>query len=292
MGEGVFLGLTTVDIVSYVHRYPGSNEKLQADSQRVYAGGPAANAAVACAALGTSVSLITGLGNTVMAGLARDDLQRHNVKIIDWVENTSALPVLSSITVDESCGDRSVVYTNTATRMLQERALPENILVGASVVLLDGYYQAQAIKLAESARDRGIPVVIDCGSWKDGLDKVLPRVDYAICSENFLPPGCTDIESIITFLADLGIRRIAVSKGGRPLYAFDDGRETEISVQSVDVRDTLGAGDILHGAFCHFIARHDFFTSLLRAMELASVSCKYRGAREWIEYYIAVQPYQ
>lgn len=52
--------------------------------------------------------------------------------------------------------------------------------------------------------------------------------------------------------------------------------------------DTMGAGDILHGAFCHFILEHDYHTSLARAAEIASQSCTSLGTRNWIEQEIII----
>ena len=51
----------------------------------------------------------------------------------------------------------------------------------------------------------------------------------------------------------------------------------------VDVYNTLGAGDVFHGAYCHYLARGE---GAVEALELASAvaaeSCRYYGTREWI----------
>jgi len=112
----LFFGLTTVDIFNFVKSYPGSNGKVRAEEQMVYAGGPAANGSVACSALGKRTTLITGLGKHPLAGLSKNDLAQNGVKLLDWPEHPEQLPVLSSITVDLSNGDRSVIYTNTEKR--------------------------------------------------------------------------------------------------------------------------------------------------------------------------------
>ncbi|NET50891.1 MAG: sugar kinase, partial [Merismopedia sp. SIO2A8] len=49
--------------------------------------------------------------------------------------------------------------------------------------------------------------------------------------------------------------------------------------------DTLGAGDIFHGAFCHYILQQNFTESLVAAAEIASNSCKFFGTRRWMEFY-------
>ena len=45
--RGIFVGLSTVDILYAVAHQSGKNEKVTADSQQIIVGGPATNAAVA-----------------------------------------------------------------------------------------------------------------------------------------------------------------------------------------------------------------------------------------------------
>ena len=61
----------------------------------------------------------------------------------------------------------------------------------------------------------------------------------------------------------------------------------EILVPQVKAVDTLGAGDIFHGAFCfaYFQEKKTMRDSLEFAVAIASESVKYKGPREWIEKY-------
>ena len=72
------------------------------------------------------------------------------------------------------------------------------------------------------------------------------------------------------------------------MQALIAGRRTALEVPTVEVRDTLGAGDALHGAIVAAIARaglvESTVTDVLRfAVEVASVSCTASGARGWLE---------
>jgi len=281
MGSGLFLGLTTVDIFNYVSRYPASNEKIRARDQLVYAGGPAANAAVAYGFFGNNVQLITALGTQSLADLARDDLKKYGVDVVDVVDDPQQLPVLSSIIIDESSGDRSVVYSDTTGRKL----LPDSVIEiqeDTSILMLDGFYLPQALLVAEQAKNKGIPVVLDGGSWKEGLEDLLPLVNYGICSANFSPPGCRSEDEVFLYLRGMGVSNIAISKGGSSIQAWKDGKVRQVAVEAVEVVDTLGAGDILHGAFCHFIQFTDFCESLRLAANVATQSCKVKGTRAWM----------
>ena len=58
--------------------------------------------------------------------------------------------------------------------------------------------------------------------------------------------------------------------------------QSSIAVPNVETVDTLGAGDIFHGAFCHFILSNSYRRSLEAAAKVASESCRYFGTRQWI----------
>ena len=70
----VCVGLATVDLVQRVDRLPGLDEKAEAVSAEVAAGGPATNAAVTAAALGATVTLVTAVGAHPLGELIRADL--------------------------------------------------------------------------------------------------------------------------------------------------------------------------------------------------------------------------
>ncbi len=283
MHKGVFLGLATADIVYYVPHHPYNNQKMKAERQLAFAGGPASNAAVAFTAFGGQATLVTGLGSHPLAHVARQDLVDHQVHLIDCTDQPKRPPILSAIMVDLANGERCIVYSNTDVRKLRQDGISESTLEYIDILMLDGYYLPQAIQLAQWARQLHIPVVLDGGSWKEDLELLLPLVDYAVCSNNFFPPGCTDTAGVIAELGRYGIENIAITRDGDPIIAHCHGTTSEVPVMPIKAVDTLGAGDIFHGAFCHYILEHDFLRSLERAGEVASLSCTSLGTRAWIE---------
>ena len=283
MNKGLFLGLTTLDLLYGVSCHPGPNEKVKARWQLAFAGGPAANAAVAFSILSNEALLCSGLGKHPLSQLVREDLETHSVQLLDYVAARAEQPILSSIMVGPS-GDRCVVYSNTDTRTLKGPAEYRAMLDGCSVLLVDGYYLPQAIGVAAQAARDGVRVVLDGGSWKHGLENLLPYVDYALCSERFLPPGCSESGDVLHYLSEWNFKGYAISRGGNSIVASELDQNFSITVPEVTVRDTLGAGDILHGAFCHYIISHPFAQSLEKSARIASESCRYPGTREWIKH--------
>ncbi|MGZ5947604.1 MAG: PfkB family carbohydrate kinase, partial [Caulobacteraceae bacterium] len=76
---------------------------------------------------------------------------------------------------------------------------------------------------------------------------------------------------------------VAVTAGPGPILWRSGEGSGRIAPPTVEAIDTLGAGDIFHGAFCHAFAESgDFSASLARAAEVASLSCASWGPRAWI----------
>jgi sugar/nucleoside kinase (ribokinase family) len=73
---------------------------------------------------------------------------------------------------------------------------------------------------------------------------------------------------------------MAVTNGPGPIRWRTAEASGEITPPVVNAIDTLGAGDIFHGAFCHaFAIGQDFPASLAAAAEVAARSCARWGPR-------------
>ena len=156
------------------------------------------------------------------------------------------------------------------------------LLGGVALVLTDGFLPELALPLCREARARGIPVVLDGGSWKPWSGELVPHVDCAIVSERFFPGG-RKAPDVLAALHALGPKLAAVTRGERALSWSDGARRGEIVPPQVAAIDTLGAGDVFHGAFCHYrAAGADFPGALERAAEIAAQSCRHFGTRAWI----------
>lgn len=289
--HGLFIGLTTLDLIYQVTEPPKPNQKLVALDYTASAGGPATNAAVAFGALGGQASLLSVVGCHPMTQLIVADLQQCGVSLLDLDPAWSKSPPVSSIIVTKATGDRAVISINAAKLQATPAQIPTDVLQGVDIVLIDGHQIVVGSAIAEQAKALNIPVVLDGGSWKPGLETVLPLVNYAICSANFHPPNCHTPADMMAYLTHLGIAQIAVTQGGQPIWYGDSHRDSFtnrvqtglIPVPKIQPVDTLGAGDIFHGAFCHFILQTNFTEALAKAAEVAARSCLYFGTRQWID---------
>ena len=264
-------GLCTVDVVQRVDELPAPGEKVQSLSVAVAAGGPATNAAVTVAALGGSATLLSVLGAHPLAGLARADLAAQGVDVVDLLPDHPDPPSLSAIAVRDRDGERTVVSRN-AGGLARPIRLPE-LSGDFSAVLLDGHHPELALGVAKWARGRGIPVVLDAGSWKPVLDELLPLVDIAACSAQFRAPGSN--------LHERGVPTVITTAGSGPVRWSTMTASGEVPVPVVAARDTLGAGDVWHGALAFGVGRHELPELIGFANEVAAERVRHTGPRSW-----------
>lgn len=283
MSRGVFVGLSTIDVIYGVQSFPEPNSKITAQSQDVFVGGPATNAAITFAHLGGHASLVSALGRHPLATLVREELRKHCVRLIDLHPEFDEVPVISSVVVNSS-GERNVISANAARMGEVPVSVDDTICEEAAVVLVDSHYMQACEFWASTAQARGKQVVFDGGSWKQGTEELLGMVDTAICSADFHPPGCTNPEQTMEYIRSRGVKKVAISQGGAPIRYIDEGVPGTIEVPPVELVDTTGAGDILHGAFCFYAASGcNFAESLRAAAAVASESCRYTGTRGWMK---------
>jgi sugar/nucleoside kinase (ribokinase family) len=288
---GLFVGMTTLDLIYLAPQFPRSNEKLVAIDSTTAAGGPATNAAVAFQSLGNQAKLLSAIGQHPMTPMIRADLLDCGLSLWDLAPDRVESPPVSSIVITSGTGDRAVISINATRFQADITQIPTEILQDVQIVLIDGHQMAVGAAIAAQAKTLGIPVAIDGGSWKPGFETVLPYVDYAVCAANFRPPNCDSIDSVFDFLADFGIPYAAITQGAEPILYRDGLRPTfgqrgqsgEIPVPQIQSVDTLGAGDFFHGAFCHFILQMPFPEALGQAAVVAGRSCQSFGSRSWLQ---------
>jgi len=285
--KGLFIGMTTVDMQYLVDVFPQENLKSNAQGFQMATGGPATNAAAAFAILGGRSSLCAAIGEHAFTPFMRQDLAGYGIHIVDLSPESRQLPPFSSIITTKSSGERSVVAYMGSNTAAVISPLPGIAAGDFDIVLLDGFQMPVGQSIAIEAREKGIPVVLDGGSWKKGLESLLTVVDIAICSADFRPPGCdagSGPREVLDYLTASGVAFAAITRGEKPVLYYDGDQYGEIPVEQVKVVDTLGAGDIFHGAFCFYFAEQkDFAAALDKAARVAAKSCAFFGARAWGE---------
>lgn len=280
-----FVGRTTFDALYWLDALPAEDTKIFAEAFRAAPGGPACNAAITHALLGGRPTLISAVGKGPWARAVLDVLNRHGVRLVDLAAGSDYETPLTTVLVSRTGASRTIV--NPPQSAVQMRSLaggwePE---WGdrPRLVLTDGFHLEEMFPLLRSCRTAGAAICLDGGSWKPGTEELAPLLTAAICSERFALPGCPpDPEATLAWFIAQGVPYVAVTRGAKPILGLDRGRRFEIEVERIEPVDTLGAGDVLHGAFCFFFSQDaDFENALQKAAVIATRSCRALGIDCW-----------
>lgn len=282
--RALFVGLTTIDIQYFINEIPVSNTKIKTDIPDVLVGGPATNAAVAFAYLNKTATLASPAGLNAFSSFIDQDLNKVGVDHFDLAYGQEFETILATVLTSKN-GDRTIVTHNP--KELESAISPLKLidLVEPQVLLLDGFYPEFSLQCAKICKKSGIPVISDCGSWKPQFEELLKHIDIAICSADFMPPGCTNRDELFEFMDPKNVKSVVVSNGASEIEYLSKGKKGRVAVPKIKVKDTLGAGDFLHGAFCYyFLEGCDVAEALKKASSLASFTCNFKGTRDWLNF--------
>lgn len=266
--KGLFVGLCTKDILYYIDEFPKNNHKTKTEVFDTYIGGPAANAAITYAALGGDSTLATCLGNSRESLAIKEELNAYGVKVLDYSEYDE-LPNMASVFIAGD-GKRTIVSGQHPFLVNREYATDNY-----DFVMFDLNQQEISLDILDKTKNK--PIVLDAGSIKPNTEEFLKWADVVIASEDFK----NENEDTI-FDMNCNAPHKAITRGEYPILY----NNREIPVKKVTAVDTLGAGDIFHGAFCYFYfeKRMSCEDALRFAADVAGESVRYRGPREWMQY--------
>ncbi|MDX1690913.1 MAG: PfkB family carbohydrate kinase [Acidimicrobiia bacterium] len=278
------VGLAVADYVFGVDETPGAPGKHFARSYTEVGGGPAANAAVTVASLGGTARYIghvgaDGVGERIVADLAALGVDVSRVRVT--VDRQS--PV-SAVLVDAE-GERTIV--NFTDPGLYDDVDPVTVddVGDADAVLADVRWPAGAEWALAAAADRRIPGLLDYDRSPDDVSALLDAASHvAFGAEALAALSGTDDPSE-------GLRRVrsdtpawlAVTGGADGVWWLEEGEVRHLPAFDVDVVDTLGAGDVFHGALALALGEGREPAGAVRfASAAAAVKCTRFGGRSGI----------
>jgi sulfofructose kinase len=280
------VGMCVWDRILAVPDIPARPTKCYARDLTETGGGPAATAAVAIARLGGEARLLARLGEDADGALAEAELARLGVDTA-WLRRLPGARTACSMVALDEAGERLILaYPGQGLNVAADWVDWDRALAGVGCVLADmGWPTAAAPALREAAR-RGIPSVLDADLSPDprAIDLV-PLADHAAFSAAGLAV-LAESKDPQTALARMVARRggyrgsVGVTEAGRGYLWVDGAGMHRAPAPAVLVVDTLGAGDVFHGAYALALAEGATLAEAARfANAAAALKCTRRGGR-------------
>ena len=277
------IGLNATDTLVIVPRFPAYAGKAPFVDEILSPGGQVASAMVACAKLGLRVKYIGTVGDDERGRVQLQSLQGTGINIDDVVVRKGCANQSAYIVIDQSTGERTVLWRRSDCLRLTPEEITEEQVVSARLLHIDGHDTPAVARAASIARKHGIPVTVDVDTIYHGFDKVLPNVDYLVTSSEF-PTQWTNepdpFKALTTLQREYGMRVAAMTLGAHGSLALLDGKFYYSPAFVVNCLDTTGAGDVFHGAFCYAVLKGMSMGDTLDfSNALAALNCTEIGAR-------------
>jgi sulfofructose kinase len=278
----VGVGINATDTIIRLPYFPKVDSKVEVISSEMMPGGQVASAMVACRRWGLRARYVGKIGEDAAAQLQIDEMEREGVDA-RWIVAEGRESQSSYILVDETTGERTVLWKRDPSIALYPGDLKREWIWDAGILLIDGHDTDAAATAARWAKQEELEVVGDFDNRYPGVEAVLENTSFPITSKDF-PERLTGEKDLLKSLPIIQGRfkchLIAATLGSAGVIAWDGARFLLCPGFRVDAVDTTGAGDIFHGAFVYGLARKNAIEEILEfACAAAALNCMAPGAR-------------
>jgi sulfofructose kinase len=279
----VGIGAVHWDRIGVLERYPAEDSKapLVTDPQPWESlGGPIPIRLACLARLGWSTTLLGSIGDDRTGRAVRHGLTRAAVDSrLDVQAGRASLS--SSVWISRETGSRTIAYATGSLEPLPvDHDLLRELLDGAAGLTCDARQPAAQLAAADLARELGVPVLLDVGTYRRYALELIERSDLVQAPLAFVREldGVDDVQVGAKLLYSLGARSAVVTDGANGSGWVDrDGNVGRVPAFPVEAVDTLGAGDVFGGGLAH---AHLCDLPLEQAVILASAAAAWK-IRRW-----------
>jgi len=277
------LGQASLDFITRVSGFPLEDEKKEVIGFTEQGGGPVATALVSLGRLGVAVSFSGVVSDDYAGRKIREELIKEGVNIDGLVVRGGGASQRAFIIVNRESGSRTILWKRPIVVELAPEEVRQEWVRGADCLLLDGLMEGASLRAAEFAGAEGIPVVLDAGSPRPGVLRLLPKVDYIVGSEVFSRYFSPSPREAVCKIADFGPKAVTVTLGEGGSVSWQGGRVFSTPAFKVKAVDTTGAGDVFHGGYVFGLLKGWPLEKITRfASAFAALKCLAPGGRTGI----------
>ncbi|MDA9450895.1 MULTISPECIES: sugar kinase [unclassified Bradyrhizobium] len=276
------IGIPVRDLTFRVESVPARGSKANASHLAEICGGNALNAAIAIARLGGHVFFAGPMGDAreTSSGFILDQMAQEGIDTTHIVRMPDMTTPVSAIMIDPS-GERTLTIYRDPGLWRVKLPNADELLADCRAVLVESRCASFCVDLCAEARRRSIPVIVGVDramSLQDGLLTAASHLLFA--SEQVQETaGIADDAKALQRLARLTPAFLAATRGPLgTIWLNEAGEPEETAAFPVQAVDTLGAGDVFHGAFALGLAEGKGVPEALRfAAAAAALKCTRHG---------------
>jgi sulfofructose kinase len=278
------IGIPVRDLTFRVQGVPARGSKENAGHFEEICGGNSLNAAIGIVRLGGRASLCGPIGDAseTASRYIFDRLAHEGIDTRHIVHMPGLVTPISAIMIDPT-GERTIVTFRDPELWKVRLPDADTLLDDCSAILTESRCAEFCTDLCAEARRRGIPVIVDVDRAMSLSEGLLTASSHLVFSSEPLQETAdiADDGEALKKIARLTPSFLAGTRGPRGTIWLDErGQLQETPAFPVHTVDTLGAGDVFHGAFALAITENRELRDALRfASAAAALKCtRFGGA--------------
>jgi sulfofructose kinase len=278
------IGMPVRDLTFRVEELPARGFKVNASHFDEICGGNALNAAIGIVRLGGRASICGPMGDAgeTSSRYIFDKLAQEGIETKHIVHMPGLVTPISNIMIDPS-GERTIVTFRDPELWKVHLPAAEELLEDCHAILTENRCAEFCTDLCAEARRRGLPVVVDVDRTMSLREGLLTASSHLVFSSEALQStaGIADDAEALKKIAKLTPSFLAGTRGAQGTLWLDQRRNLQQTPAfPVHTVDTLGAGDVFHGAFALAITEKQDVPDALRfASAAAALKCtRFGGA--------------
>ena len=278
------IGIPVRDLTFRVEGVPARGSKENASHFDEICGGNALNAAIGIVRLGGRASVCGPMGDAgeTSSRYIFDKLAHEGIETGHIVHMPGLVTPISAIMIDPT-GERTIVTFRDPELWKVQLPDTDTLLDDCSAILAESRCAEFCTDLCAEARRRGIPVIVDVDRAMSLREGLLTASSHLVFSSEPLQETAdiADDGAALKKIAGLTSSFLAGTRGPKGTIWLDEGGHLqETPAFPVHTVDTLGAGDIFHGAFALAITEKRELRQALRfASAAAALKCtRFGGA--------------
>ena len=278
------IGMPVRDLTFQTPRVPGRGSKENATAFDEICGGNALNAAIGIVRLGGRAAICGPMGDAKESSsrFIFEQMKHEGIDTTHLIHMPGLVTPISAVMIDPS-GERTIVTFRDPRLWQVKLADFDTLLEDCHAILTESRCAEFCTELCAEAVRRGIPVVVDVDRAMSLREGLLNASTHLVFSSEPLQETAdeSDDGAALHKIARLTKSFLAGTRGPRGTIWLDEhGQLQETPAFPVHTVDTLGAGDVFHGAFALGITEGQELREALRfASAAAALKCtRFGGA--------------
>lgn len=274
------IGMPVRDLTFRTPGVPARGSKENATGFAEICGGNALNAAISIVRLGGRAALCGPIGDAreTSARFIHEQMANEGIDTKHLIHMPGLVTPISAVMIDPT-GERTIVTFRDPELWKVRLPKADTLLDDCHAILVESRCAEFCTDICAAAVRRGIPVIVDADRAMSLREGLLTASTHLVFSSEPLQEtaGIPDDGEALRKIAALTPSFLAGTRGPRgTLWLDEQGELQETPAFPVHTVDTLGAGDVFHGAFALAVTEKQ---ELRRALRFASAAAALKCTR-------------